>query len=60
MEQRGVEKYLLDFLESSVAAVCLRQKYRSKIMPNNVIVTAIAREFAAFMWAIAQEVRTAA
>jgi hypothetical protein len=28
--------------------------------PNNVVVIAIARELAAFMWAIAQEVRIAA
>ena len=60
MEQSGVEKYSLGFLESSVAAVCLRQKYDSKIKQKTVIVTAIAREFAAFMWAIDQEVRTAA
>jgi hypothetical protein len=32
----------------------------AKKKPNNVVMIAIARELAAFMWAIAQEVKAAA
>jgi len=47
-------------MEGAIATLCPLQKDGARKKPNNVVVIAIARELAAFMWAIAQEVRAAA
>jgi hypothetical protein len=54
------ENYLPYLLEGATASVCPYRKMVARKKPNNVVVIAIARELAAFMEAIAKEVRAAA
>jgi transposase len=59
--QRELPKSICDISWKAQLRLCARyRKMIARKKPNTVVVIAIARELAAFMWAIAQEVRTAA
>jgi len=59
--QRDLPKSICQISWKAQLRLCARyRKMVARKKPNNVVVIAIARELAAFMWAIAQEVRAAA
>ena len=59
--QRDLPKSICQISWKAQLRLCGRyRKMVARKKPNNVVVIAIARELAAFMWAIAQEVRAAA
>jgi len=59
--QRELPKSICQISWKAQLRLCARyRKMVARKKPNNVVVIAIARELAAFMWAIAQEVRAAA
>jgi transposase len=59
--QRDLSKSICQISWKAQLRLCARyRKMVARKKPNNVVVIAIARELAAFMWAIAQEVRAAA
>ena len=59
--QRDLPKSICQISWKAQLRLCARyRKMVARKKPNNVVVIAIARELAAFMWAIAQEVRIAA
>ena len=59
--QRDLPKSICDISWKAQLRLCARyRKMVARKKPNNVVVIAIALELAAFMWAIAQEVRAAA
>ena len=58
--QRDLPKSICQISWKAQLRLCARyRKMVARKKPNNVVVIAIARELAAFMWAIAQEVRAA-
>src|SRR6056300_484689 len=59
--QRDLPKSICQISWKAQLRLCARyRKMVARKKPNNVVVIAIARELAAFMWAIAQEVKAAA
>ena len=59
--QRELPKSICQISWKAQLRLCARyRRMIAKKKPNNVVVIAIARELAAFMWAIAQEVKAAA
>jgi transposase len=59
--QRDLPKSICQISWKAQLRLCARyRKMVARKKPNNVVVVAIARELAAFMWAIAQEVEVAA
>ncbi len=57
--QEGLPKKILDISWKAQVRLCARyRKFVVKGKPKNVTVTAIARELAAFIWAISREVKT--
>jgi transposase len=59
--QRELPKSICQISWKAQLRLCARyRKMVARKKPNNVVVIAIARELAAFMWAIAQEVKAAA
>ena len=58
--QRDLPKNICQISWKAQLRLCARlRRMITRKKPNNVVVIAIARELAAFMWAIAQEVKTA-
>ena len=59
--QRNLSKNICQISWKAQLRLCARyRKMMARKKPMQVVVIAIARELAAFMWAIAQEVKTAA
>ena len=59
--QQGLPRSIIQISWKAQLRLCARfRRMVAKKKPNNVVVIAIARELAAFMWAIAQEVRATA
>ena len=59
--QRGLPKSVCQISWKAQLRLCARyRKMVARKKPMQVVVIAIARELAAFMWAIAQEVKTTA
>jgi hypothetical protein len=59
--QQGVPKKVCEISWEAQVRLCARyRKLWAKAKPKQVIVTAIAREFCAFMWTIANETQVSA